>query len=337
MENKYDMDVKQSLGLDKLSLDRQFPLRPAYGTKGEDVVLRTNYFRLNVKEDLGLNRYQVDVQPLDGKAPGLKVKKRIIQLLLEQHFHDPHGRIATDYKATLLCRESLDVDKATLDVKYRFEDETQFGDQGKVYKVQVQHTGTIAVSALLDYLSSTAAGTSLPAKEEIVQALNIVVGHHPKSQPDLLTVGPNRHFLLDPAEKQSLGLGLEALRGYFVSVRPATARLLANVQVQYATCFKPGRLDEVIQKDFMEGGRRPDVHHLNHFVKRLRVRTTHLERRNGALRINTLCGLATPFVGKEGKNPPQVKHHGAGPRDVRFFRSDDGRYVSVYDHFRECK
>lgn len=55
-----------------------------------------------------------------------------------------------------------------------------------------------------------------------------------------MSVGANKHFSLEPngMEKASLGNGLEVLRGFFISVRAATARVLLNVQVKYMACFK---------------------------------------------------------------------------------------------------
>ena len=63
------------------------------------------------------------------------------------------------------------------------------------------------------------------SKDEIIQALNILVGHHPKAATAIALIGANKHFELAGAGTETfrLGAGLIALRGFFVSVRAATA------------------------------------------------------------------------------------------------------------------
>ncbi|KAJ6126113.1 RNA interference and gene silencing protein [Penicillium samsonianum] len=61
-------------------------------------------------------------------------------------------------------------------------------------------------------------------------------------------LGGNKHCSLDAStgEKAALGGGLEALRGFFVSVRAATAQVLLNVQVKYLARYQEGPLPMVI-------------------------------------------------------------------------------------------
>lgn len=123
-------------------------------------------------------------------------------------------------------------------------------------------------------------------------------------------------------EKATLGGGLEALRGFFVSVRAATARVLLNVQVKYLACYQEGPLPVVIGEYQRANSR--SLYRLESFLKHLRVRTTHIERKTSSGRarpapVKSIIGLASPADGRSGDNPPRVPRHGAGPFEVQFF------------------
>lgn len=136
-----------------------------------------------------------------------------------------------------------------------------------------------------------------------------------------------------------LGGGLEAWRGYFLSVRPAAQRLLLNVQVKHAAAFRPGPVPELMRLF----ANRPDwktyittqegATSLHGFIAGARVKTKHLpvkknEKGQVIPRIKKIWGLATPVDGKAksykkgsdplSQNTPQVPYLGAGPRDVKF-------------------
>lgn len=275
------------------------------------------------------------------RTPSARTKRQIIKLLLEQHFRPHRDKIATDYKSNLISSVKFPQDQKTYTVEYREDDQDPSEPSRKSYRVKVQFTGSLMMSTLLDYLTSTNASTMLnnEPKEEILQALNIVMGHNPKTQTDIASIGANRHFALSQGliEKAGLGGGLEVLRGFFVSVRAATARLLVNVQVKHVACIEGNRLDRVIQAYGEENGR--NTFRLEGFLKRVRVRVTHLKDKKGreARRIKTIAALASRGDGQGSPHPPRVERHGAGPENVRFFLErpgETGQYISVAEWFR---
>lgn len=180
-------------------------------------------------------------------------------------------------------------------------------------------------------------------------------------------------------DRQSLGAGLLAIRGFFVSVRAATARLLVNVQVKHGAFYENHPLDRLIGEYMAAQG--PSIPRLANFVKRLSVNVTHIVRRNRAgdpiKRIKTVQDFATVNDGSGQEHPPVVPQFGAGPQQVKFFLADtasstpgpsktvpgasasttgkskkkkkatkagpavppalQGRYISVYDHFKNSK
>ncbi|OAX82129.1 hypothetical protein ACJ72_03524 [Emergomyces africanus] len=361
-------DSYEGLSLASLSIKRDFPLRPAFGTQGRSVLLWANYMELVVNTKLILHRYVMEVQVPAGKQPpsGKKLR-RIIELLLEEYFGNMKHQIASDFKATLVCRTALKLEQEIFPVKYRLEDEDEPSPKAITYSVRVVAVGALDVAPLLQYLSSSSAVEPFPNKEELIQALNIVAGHHPKTSQGVVSIGANKHFPLGRnAETYDLSGGLTALRGFFISVRAATARLLINIQVKATPCYTSGSLPDIINS-FGASLRGPTrTHKLHRFLKRVRVNVTHIVRKNKAgkviERIKTIEGLAHQADGRQLEYPPQVPWLGAGPKDVKFFlngtpsptegqgkksgkkgkkgpskpvgETPDGAYISVYEYFK---
>lgn len=296
-----------------------YPERPGYGTRGKPITLYANYFELQsvVKE---LFRYHVDITGTSKQPTGRKARQ-IVDLLIGEHFGQTKQNIVTDYKSTLISNVSLlQNGQAQYDVRYRDEHDDEYPERPEVYRVTVQFTGRLNPSDLLAYLTSTNPAAAFGAKPDTLQAMNILLGHHPKTSQEIASVGANKHYGIsgELQEKYDLGAGLEALRGFFVSVRAATARLLVNVQVKYVACYLQAPLGSVIT----QFGTR-DIHSLGRFLKRVRVQVTHIKRKNkkGEIvpRFKTIANLATKADGASQNHPPRVSHFGAGPRDVEFW------------------
>ncbi|KAL5336701.1 ribonuclease H-like domain-containing protein [Aspergillus crustosus] len=308
------------------------PERPGYGTRGRPVQLFANYLEL---KSIGksLNRYHVDI---DGgsarRPPGSKKAKQIIRLLLEEHFSELRASIVTDYRSTIISHlKVLEEERVpvTFDVRYKGDYEDEYPEQPETYRVTCTFTGRLDPADLLSYLTSTNASGLFESQADILQALNIAVGHHPKSATAIASVGANKHYAIRDglSEKFNLGSGLEALRGYFVSVRAATARILVNVQVKYVACYQEGPLAQVIG-EFQRGGR-ADINSLRRFLSKLSIRATHIERKNkkGQVipRMKTIIDVAMPHDGRSLSKSPIVSRLGAGPKDVQFFLDAPGQ------------
>lgn len=350
------------------------PQRPGYGTAGRQVILWTNYFSPHSQKDLELYRYSVAITAdSKGRVPVGKKAKRIVQLLLEEHFL-PHGHnIATDFKSNLISRHEVELEKDEYLVTYRPEKEDNPVPNAPQHRCRVQFTGSLTLSELINHLTSTQAGLMFGSQEEIIQAMNIVLGHHPKAQPMVATIGANRHFDINAGaqERMSLGAGLQVIRGFFMSVRAATARVLVNVQVKNMAFYEEGPLDKVMMAFMSANG--PNMVNLLKFVKKLSIDVTHIKRTNNRgqriPRIKTVQGFATKDDGRTQAHPPIVSGFGAGAKEVQFFLNNTpsssastsasagggggggkkgkkgikagpappstGRYISVFDFFKE--
>jgi eukaryotic translation initiation factor 2C len=356
----------------KDAIEPRFPQRPGFGTKGKPVVLWANYFSIASLVNQVLHRYTVEVvEAQGGRNPSGRKLKRVVQLFLDEHLSQYSHDIVTDFKANLLSKNQLSVDQTDYQVTYRSEREDNPAQNATVYKIHLRPTGTCTVSDLMNYLTSSQASQLLGSKDEIIQALNILIGHYPKIADDIVSVGANRHFRpAGPAtEAFSLGAGLIALRGFFVSVRAATARILVNVQVKHGAFFEAGPLEHLIHAFTDQSG--PSKVKLDSFLKKISVDVIHIGKKNKAghriPRIKTIMSLATRDDGRGQLNPPIVSEFGAGSKDVNFFlesspskasnnaqgqrskqglgkkdapASSDttlGRYISVYDFFKQSK
>ncbi|KAL9010648.1 MAG: hypothetical protein Q9173_004437 [Seirophora scorigena] len=323
VEDSFQSSLSAGGGLGGLSINAKFPHRPGYGTKGKKVILWANYFEMIPSPDLLLYRYNVRVQP---DAIGKKLSQ-IVKLLLQlPAYSDFQDDIVTDFKSTLVSRRRLGPGTADWTIPYRAEGEDEPLARAQTYRIRVEETGTLTVSALMDYLTSTNVNAAYADKEPVLQALNIFLGHYAKSSPGIATVGSSKSFSLAQATpKLNLGAGLTALRGFFSSVRVATCRILVNVNVSHAAFYDAIRLDQLIQS-YGQATQRNRVK-LESFLKRVRVKVTHLaEKKNksgqSVPRVKTIFGLAHKDDGYGLDHPPRVQIFGAGSKAVEFYRGD---------------
>lgn len=347
-----------------LSTTQQMPPRPGHGTIGKKVLVYANYFKIACPQDLTLTRYNVEVSP---EAKGKKLA-RIFQLFLALPEFSGE-RIATEWKSFIVSPRKLNIpDGFQVQIPYVADGEDEPLDRATVYSVRLVTPLSFSVSNLVSYLGSVNPSPDDPQKAETVQVLNAVFGHHPKSQGGVVSIGQNRHYSIDHTQAnvhniKSLGGGLEALRGFFQSVRPATGGLLLNVNVTMGVFLEPGPLNALFPK--LGTGNKIT---LNKKMKLVRVKVIHLpEKRSKTTkaaipRIKTIFGLAQPQDGRTLPKPPQVQSYGAGPKGVKFWLNDvppavaaagakapvkgkssggpalpSNQYISVFDYFRISK
>lgn len=322
-EDAFQKNLSSGMGMGSLRLDASFPNRPGYGTRGQKIILYANYFELLPDPNLVLYRYNVDVVPT---AAGRK-QNQIVRLLLEGPTYSQfRNDIVTDYKSTLVSRRRLHRDAVASTVQYRAEGEDDPLPEAQAYQVRVEETGTLTVSELTDYLTSTNVSAVYADKQPMLQALNIFLGHHAKTSSAIATVGSSKSYSLGQnTPRYNLKGGLTAVRGFFSSVRVAACRILVNVNVSHGVFYNPIPLDQLI--DQYGSAKGFNLFKLQTFLKGVRVRTTHLrEKRNKAgeliIKAKTIFGLAMKNDGQGSEHPPRMpmdKPLGGGPKVVEFF------------------
>jgi len=323
-----------------------FPCRPAFGTSGRPVVLWANYFEMKVKQQ-SLFKYQLDVKPVTqaGKkqqakdAKGLKLMN-IIKTALEKV--GPNHPLVTEFKNQVITLQPLALpDNKTVVVDYNLE--------GHDDKYEVKFNGPIDVdlAALFKYLTTMedpTGGVSFPRHEDVIDALNVIMGHSPRGDSQIASIGRSRFFPVDSRTRQTESRSLdwnEAIRGYFQSARPATGRLLLNANVSHGV-FRPAGP----ARTFFTPPTLRDKRTLHKNMSKLRARVTYYDDTGAVKRVvvKMLQGLATPYSakGKEA-NPPKVKEIGATASNVHFYLTGPtgsdkltaNRYYSVAEYFQK--
>lgn len=239
--------------------------------------------------------------------------------------------IVTDFKSTLISRKKLALKRDFIKVTYKSEGEDDACQRAWVYQVPVKFTKTLTVSQLITYLTSTDPDVQYDSKLDMVQGLNIFLNHYAKTCDKLVTIGPSKTFAMGTGNMNvmPLGQGLNAIRGYFTSVRAATNRILVNINVSHGAFYQEGKLTNLIAAFRAQPFRKKaSLIDIETFLKRLRIRTTHLKARKNRygeviIRAKSIVALAKPYKPKKNTpqpvNPPKVDYLGAGPRNVKFW------------------
>ncbi|KAH0828488.1 hypothetical protein AYO21_07723 [Fonsecaea monophora] len=315
----------------------RLPVRPGFGTQGYRILLYANYMLLDWG-NATFYRYALDfaVQGTPGRQIRKKDKQRLVTLLIEEHFAQNRSGIVTDFTSLIISNTQLN--QQSYDVVYRREGEDTPVATARRYRIRLVPDGANTASELLTYLISTNPNEVCTSKDRTIQALNIIMGHNPRSSSRVASIGSNKHYPRRPleADRSSLGAGLTVIRGFFVSVRPATGRILVNVQVKCSPFYNHGPLVNLIQ-DF-RASRDPKKQELHRFLKGLTVHTTHTSPRKNGQPIplpRVICGLATKKDGKSLPHPPRVLEFGAGAQQIQFWLDREGKYITVFDFFRQ--
>jgi hypothetical protein len=276
-----------------------------------------------------------------------------------------NGRLASDYRDTLITSKPLSEEDLVRYVTFRHATSDWRDEKYKVVLKEPEDTAhALKMSDLLDYL-----GSRSPAKDFqkalYSQVLNIwlrqfsksfqmidpskqiVVGSKAYALEDGMTLsdGPHEHV-----SRRSVGRSVDAIRGYFSSIRFGAAKAWINVNVTYGTFYEPIRLDKWVEGAGL--GNKPEILHAT--LKGLRVRLKHRKVVvDGAEKEITkvISGLTTKDDGKAekgdqkvgkapesrprfGSNAPNI---GANCEQVEFYDKGNKKHVSVYKHFRNSK
>jgi hypothetical protein len=363
VEDNYMKSTKGLGGMANLSVTAQMPPRPGHGTLGKKILVYANYFQLIAPKDLSLTRYNVEVLPeVKGKKLG-----RIFELLLELPVF---AGVASDLRSMIISLRQLNIPADfSVQIPYVAEGQDEPLAHAITYTVRLVTPLTFSISSLVNYLSAVSPGPEFLQKAEVIQVLNVLFGHYPQSHDGVVSIGQNRHFSIDRSQQNAhniriLSGGLEALRGYFQSVRSATGGLLLNINVTHGVFFEPTSLALLFPK--LGTGNKIT---LQKKLKLVRIQVTHLPPKTSKKtnqtfpRVKTIFGLAHVQDGRTESHPPKVASFGAGPKDVQFWLSEappaaagakppakgkagqkgagpsmpSNQYISVFDYFRRSK
>jgi hypothetical protein len=300
-----------------------FPGRSGYGTKGQKIILRTNYFALTTdyedkRAEKPLHRYEIQIRQEISKQK----RRRLLHHVMGQDPAFAGKKWATDYgqPCMLVTTEKLDLEMFMEGKQWKSfvlpkesegnaqpqpqsapldENAPDFVKQGRdrnTFDVSIQYQTSFNLSHIIDYLKSPSAGATYSAQSEIIQLLNVILTSAPNRADNVQNAGQNKFYPIgDHPGKESYGLtgGLEAVRGYYSSVRPSVNRLLVNLNVTSGAFVKNIPLFRLMTEF---GG---TVEQKELFLRMLKVdalyiKDTATDRKPFMKKTKTIVGFARP-------------------------------------------
>ncbi|KAJ3553550.1 hypothetical protein NM688_g3548 [Phlebia brevispora] len=326
-----DLDTLVS-SFKQAQLDPRMPLRPGFGTLGKEVSLRSNFLALKLPKGMPIYEYTVTIQRKDdsdkGKSKGKgkgkgkaragpegddgnrerkldsATKARIFELLESSPQCAPYADyMVHDESGHLVSSQQL---PAPLSISVHYAGEGDNEAHGE-YVVEIKPRSTFNTDDIVPYLTGRDRGYPVGP---FISALNLVFRRQALKN-NAVSVGQNKYFF-PTVEATPLAIGLEARRGYFMSVRPTFKTLMVNVNVSFAAFYSiSGNLAEEMRRlEADNRGRRVSYE----FLVGLRVETTHLGYRK-----------TRPITAVEFKTA----------RQASFYCKELGGQVTVENYFRQ--
>lgn len=357
-------------GMNRMNLQdkRLLPKRPGYNTQGTEVKVYANYFPVKVKDDVTIYKYNVT---FTGTTPSQAKKGRLVELVASSPELELEGKIPyrTNFRDIIVTTQKIPSlgGQNHRDITVPYTPEWQGQLAGSEAQASADRDYTARVTFDFDFnlgklVAALNTANELPSNyEAIVQTLNAMFSHNPYKREDTIAViaktGLNKYFhssrdVQDGVYKAtftSLGLGVEAMRGFIKSVRLGTGRILLNVNVANSVFVQPVSL----------------VYYFNNVVKQLpwkkwegriktlRIGRLHLQKKlkNGKplMPPASIWGFAHKGDGSGRINKPRFNldgfKEGAFPnaKQVQFHLTPPPRstlkegYISVYDYFTRRK
>ena len=290
-------------------------------------------------------------------GPTGKKAEQVIKLFLDLSALQKFKKgIFTDFRALLFSTQELPPHALSQVVRYRAEHNDTVTPNALEYLVKLDHTAQFDIASLTARPGARNPQLDVVAKQDMIQALNILFLHYGRSSPKRLSVGSRRSFPSEiSSQGQDIGEGILAMRGYFSSVHVVDYRILVNVNVSHGSFYETNSLLKLMGKIDRNFKSRPGA--LLSILKGIRIGQTHFTDPSGNLippkkRTKTIIGFATGADGRfpQGKQPnnykpPIVPRPFAGPEEVKFWYEEQaessgstqrGKFISVADYFRKC-
>ncbi|GLB33868.1 putative argonaute family protein [Lyophyllum shimeji] len=296
--------------------------RPGYGTGGRVLPIHVNSFETSIPQGI-IHHYDV-ISPSEKTLPA-RLNMDLIRELQEKvapQLFTPRG--VYDGRKNLFAARELPLDEHnTKDFNVSLgSGRSESGGKGpKVYKIRLTKVAEINPEVLRRFIAGEQShdNTVLTA----ITALNVVI----RMEPTMKYPFNVRSFFTD-RETKDIGSGLQLWRGYFQSVRPASGRMLINVDISTGTMYKAGPLLGLCL-EFLNKRDPNALAPSRGFPDRERLR---LQRFISGIRI------LTKHAGSDGNPIPRVikKLSSAGANALNFSMREGGS-MSVADYFQRTQ
>ncbi|KAJ7915348.1 argonaute-like protein [Mycena leptocephala] len=314
-DDNYTQLIKSFSALDA---DPARPLRPGYGKTGRAIGLKVNFFPVQLPSDPFFD-YTVEIQP---KTDISRLKTRIFHLLEKSAICAPFlGHIAHDCSQRLVSAQKL---PQPLDIAVPFYEDGEVGPRpgAIVYTVSIKFEGELNMEAAQKYLDGDIGSRDYNVAP-LISALNLVLQQHATKTG--IRVGKSRYFFPNATAPVQLSLGIIALQGFSMSVRPTYKQFMVNVNSCMTAFIHPGNLAEaLIAFNRNSRGAMPTLPKA--FTKSIKVTTNYLgfKKRRPIKSIATTSARNTYFHyeelgGKISVEEYYIRKHGiklAHPADL---------------------
>ncbi|TPX48756.1 hypothetical protein SeMB42_g00313 [Synchytrium endobioticum] len=224
----------------------QLPYRPNYGSKGRQILLFANFFRMKYPTDM-VYQYDYSMTP---NAP--KPVKRIIFEAWKTKYADAVEpglkttvqHLIFDGEKNFYSMKTLPFQKQEFTVEASDSPEDQ---RARTYTLQMQATTRVDLSTLEPYLNHDGKGAQPELPRNAIQVLEILIRHVPALL--FTTVGRNSYYLKDQPG-QSIRDGLMVHLGWFQSIRPALGQLVLNLDVSATAFYEVEPVDKLVAHFF---------------------------------------------------------------------------------------
>ncbi|EWC46593.1 hypothetical protein DRE_04080 [Drechslerella stenobrocha 248] len=276
-----------------------FPPRRGFGTVGEQTNVRANFFPMSLTAGTVFYRYEVKMDPDEKRKTS---RRRVIDLFIEEVLKKyTSAEIVTDGGGMIFTIEPLPLDKmnligqgAKVKLWWKDDDPPAPNDGSREFKILIRAATSMTAAQLTEEFvmgqsrhRELGQDQDIEIPSELIQIFNIVFNAEPEANPNIGGVGKNKFFHLpghNGGVSKDLGGGLDAVQGYYKSVRPSFGRVLCNVNAVTSPFYGEMSLFEVIHK---VTGRHPsdqplgeyEKQRLSSFLKRVKVTLKHLKGR----------------------------------------------------------
>ncbi|KAK5174216.1 uncharacterized protein LTR77_001296 [Saxophila tyrrhenica] len=337
---------------DELDFTVSMPGRRGYGTEGQEITLRTNYFKFNSDNTI-LFRYDLSL----GSDISRPKRRRLIDEVLRDAMFQGKA-VATDYSNVIITTSKLNIGKGWSVGKDMVvptepgntpQNVNQTAVPGFVVAARARNTVKVKLELgtqftpndLVQYLSSNAPGAEYLSRDELIQAYNIIMCKRPQETDGIVKAGGNKFYPIaeqqGPDKPRDLGKGLLAYRGYYSSVRPSIGRLLVNINVTAGAFYQPFAVIDLLRASgipFQQLGL------CEAFIRMLKVRAVYKVRgQPDMVKIKTIVGFA-PGPGRDRPNrgprfgDARAVHFDLNTKDANGNTSQTRR-ISVFDYWKD--
>ncbi|RKP24709.1 Piwi domain-containing protein [Syncephalis pseudoplumigaleata] len=269
-------------------MSQQLLRRPAYGTAGKPVEVLANHYALTALPRGNLIHLDVKITT-DKEVKEQETKRQIIAQLQAVHKNKlGKATLAYDGMATAFSPHPMAAG-SVLSVEVMHEDDIHglinnndddvtmpdAGDGGasgkrkpRIFKVMLRQVGVVNMETVQAFYSG-----KLRDPEALLlptMALEVMLRHMMASR--FLSIGRS---IYTGEDCRGLPNGLDAWRGYTMSVRPGESNLMLNINATTSAFYRPGPLVDFV-REFVEARDYADIpHRLRRTLKRVRVHVTH--------------------------------------------------------------